>query len=52
MMLEGHKLRYPGDPILAPLAQAKLRDELIVFYRHALVAIIQPDGSFEVSRVD
>ena len=35
MMLEGHKLKYPGDPVLAPLAQAKLRDELIVFYRHA-----------------
>jgi hypothetical protein len=47
-----HVLRYPGDPPLNPLAQARLRDELIVFYDHAIVAIVQEDGSFEVARID
>lgn len=45
-------LTYPGDPLTMPLAEAKLRDELIVFYEHAWVAIIQPDRSFEVCRMD
>jgi hypothetical protein len=43
---------YQEDPPLRPLAQTKLRDELVVFYDHAWVAIIQPDRSFEVARID
>jgi len=55
---EGFKLRadnsliYPNDPPVVPLAQAKLRDELIVFYPHSWIAVIQPDRSFEVCRMD
>jgi hypothetical protein len=45
-------LQYPGDPPFSPLAQTKLRDETIVFYPGEFVAIFQPDGSFEASRVD
>lgn len=45
-------LRYPGDPPLQPLAKAYLHDELLVFYLNAMLAIIQPDGSFAVTRVD
>ena len=45
-------LFYPGDPPLRPLARAKLRNELIVIYEHSYVAIIQPDHSFEVCRMD
>ena len=47
-----NSLCYRGDPPLEPLAQYKLRDELIIFYSYAWVAIIQPDGSFEVCRMD
>lgn len=45
-------IKYPGDPMLRPLAKTKLRDEVIVFYDHEILAIFQPDGSFEASRVD
>lgn len=45
-------LQYPEDPPLPPLAERKLRDERIVMYQHALLAIIQPDGSFEIARLD
>jgi hypothetical protein len=50
----GHNnaLSYPGDPPLVALAETKLRNELIVFYRHAWVAIIQPDRTFEACRMD
>jgi hypothetical protein len=49
---ETHVLKYPGDPKFPPLAQARLRDELILFYDCAWVAIVQKDGSFEISRLD
>lgn len=49
---ETHVLTYPEDPPLIPLAQARLRDELIVFYDCSWVAVIQPDGSFETARID
>lgn len=51
-LLPNNGLAYPGDPVQMPLAQTKLRDELIVFYPSAWVAIIQPDRSFEVCRMD
>lgn len=47
-----NSLTYPGDPPLRPLAEARLRDELIVFYDCSWVAVIQPDRSFQVSRMD
>src|SRR5215831_9910678 len=48
---EDNSLSYPGDPPLQPLASTELRDETIVFYPHAWVAIIQRDRSFEVCRM-
>lgn len=51
-LLDDNSLKYPGDPPTMPLAQTKLRDELIVFYDFSWLAIIQPDRSFEVCRVD
>lgn len=51
-LLPSNVLTFPGDPPFEPLAQARLRDELLVFYHHALFAIIQPDRTFEVGRVD
>lgn len=44
-------LKYPGDPVQLPVSTAKLRDEVIHLYPSAWVAIIQPDRSFEVSRM-
>lgn len=49
---DDNSLSYPGDPPTRPLAEARLRDELIVFYDHAWVAVIQPDRSFDVARID
>jgi hypothetical protein len=48
----GNALRYPGDPPLLPLAEMHLRDELILVYEYGIVAIIQPDRSFEAARMD
>lgn len=45
-------LKYPGDPPYRPLAFMRLRDETILIYPHAWVAIVQPDGKFSVSRMD
>ena len=40
------------DPPLSPLAAAKFNGELILVYPYGWVAIVQPDGTFEVSRMD
>ena len=42
----------PPDEPLEPLSFCRLRDEVIRFYRHDWVSIEQPDGSFEVARLD
>jgi hypothetical protein len=42
----------PDDPETLPLAETKLRDETIRVYEHAWVAVIQPDGSYEIARMD
>lgn len=49
---DGVAIRYPGDPALRPIAAVWLRHELIAVYPHAWVAIFQPDGRFEVARMD
>lgn len=47
------ELIYPGDPPLRPIATATLRDEIILVYEYAWVAILQKKGnSFEVCRMD
>jgi hypothetical protein len=51
-LTEDNCLKYPGAPPLRPVAEARLRDELILFYDHSWVAVIQPDGSFEAARID
>ena len=51
-MGEDLTLHYPGDPPYRALARCALRMERIVFYPLAFVAIIQPDLSFEVCRMD
>jgi hypothetical protein len=45
-------LSYPGDPPQIPIIEFKLRNERVVLYDHAWVAVIQPDRSFEVCRMD
>jgi hypothetical protein len=47
-----HILQYPGDPPFRPLAMTKIREETVYFYNSALLAIVQPDGKFAITRVD
>lgn len=47
-----HQLRYPGDPPLSPVAFADLRAEKLYVYLSGWVCVVQPDGAFEVARID
>jgi len=49
---DGLTLKYPGDPELFPVAGTQLRDETILVYPHAWVAIVQKDDSVQVARMD
>lgn len=51
-LLANGNLTYPGDPPTRPIAETRLRDELVVLYEHDWVAVIQPDRNFEVCRMD
>lgn len=45
-------IEYPGDPPMPLLAEASLRNETIRIYDCAWVAIVQPDGTYEIARLD
>lgn len=45
-------LTYPGDPAYVPRAAMQLRDETILIYDSGWVCVVQPDGSYEVARLD
>jgi hypothetical protein len=47
-----NSLKYPGDPALPARAEYQLRNELVVFYDHDWVAVIQPNRTFVVARMD
>lgn len=51
-MLPSGAIKYPGDPPLPAVAKGKLRNETILIYPYAWVAILQQDGSYEVARMD
>lgn len=52
-MLPSGNLSYPGDPETRLLAEATTRaGETIRFYEHSWVAVVQQDGSYEISRMD
>lgn len=51
-ILPDGNLKYPGDPPVELLAETHLRNETIRFYNHSWVCIIQPDGSYEICRMD
>lgn len=50
--MDGDKIIYPGDSALPPIAKAKFRDQTVYVYPYSWVAIVEQDGSFEVSRMD
>lgn len=47
-------LKYTGDPIIPPMWQTKLpaTNEVVTVYPYAWVQIMQPDGTWEVARLD
>lgn len=45
-------LSYPGNPDMRPLFMTLLHDEKIFVYPYAWVLIMQPDGTYEIARMD
>jgi hypothetical protein len=50
--VEAGTLKYPGDPARPLIAEAKLRDERVLFFNGAWIVVLQPDGSFRAARID
>jgi hypothetical protein len=47
-----HIMHYDDEVPLRPLARIRLRNESVLLYESSWVAIVQPNGEFEVSRMD
>ena len=45
-------LSYPGDPLTHWVARTNLGDEEVIIFQHAWVAVVAPDGSYEIARMD
>lgn len=46
------QLLYPGDPPTDAVAFWQIRDERIILFDHAWVAVVQLDKTFRVARMD
>ncbi len=46
------ELHYPGDPSYREVSRAKLRDELIVLFAYSWIAVIQPDDTYRIAKID
>jgi hypothetical protein len=51
-MDKNRTLHYKGDPPMRPVAWTQVRDEYVLFYPHAWVAVVQKDDSFKIARID
>lgn len=47
-----NSLTYPGDPPMQPLAKIDFGAEQVFVYDYGWVAVVQPNRSFQVSRMD
>jgi hypothetical protein len=45
-------LTYPGDPPMRAIAQAQIRDDIILVFEHAWVMIWNANGDWELARID
>lgn len=50
--IDTREAQYPGDPRFQAIAWARLREERLMFFPYSWMAIIQPDDSFEMGRLD
>ena len=48
----GRTLRYPEDPPLHMVASTRIRDEEVLLFEGDWLCVVQPDGTFAVSRID
>lgn len=51
-LLPNGDLSYPEDEPTKVLAMTRLRDEIIIFYEHSWLVVMQPSGEWEVARID
>ena len=49
---EEWRLEYPPDPAMFLLAYCVIGLEIFCIFEHAWCAIIQPDGTYEICRID
>lgn len=51
-LMPDKSIKYTGDPKLPVRAEITFRDEKIYVYDHAWFLVLQPDGTYEIARMD
>lgn len=58
-LVDGHTLKYPGDPLMYPIAQClfpipgvDFACDTVLVFPYSWVCVKHPDMSFEVARLD
>lgn len=51
-MIPQPHLTYPGDPAFRLIAHSRIRDEILLLFESSWLAIVQPNGDYEISRMD
>lgn len=46
------EISYPGDPSFKPIAEVTVGQERVLIYPYSWVLVLQPDGKFEIARID
>jgi hypothetical protein len=51
-LIDGHSLKYPGDPVMNPIALVDFHTDIVLVYPMGWVCVLHPDRTFEVARLD
>lgn len=51
-LIDGAALKYPGDPLMDPIARVTVNGDLVLVYSGSWVCVVRPDRTFEVARLD
>lgn len=51
-LIDGSALKYPGDPLMYPIARLALNGEVVLVYTFGWVCVVRADHTYEVARLD
>lgn len=51
-LVDGLYFKYPGDPLMKPIAHVQFHDDLVLVYQYGIVIVRHADHTFQIARLD